>query len=133
MTAAGLVSWVYATASLSSRGRCVEGLEKARRAAIADRSLMAFFSRRLDWQWDDYYLVYSIERVGTVLGIPEASWYVHGSRELVGAQDQAGSWGAAPRDGRGRAGHGDERHVYETALALLFLSKATVYPLTGGK
>ncbi len=119
MNAAGLVSYVYATAALMGG---IEALPMARRDPIARRGLRAFVRQRLDWA--NYYLVYSIERVGTVLARPEKDWYVEGARILVRVQQDDGSW-------RGDR-HGDRRHAYDTALALLFLSRATVYSVTPG-
>lgn len=120
MTAAGLVSYVYATAALMGG---VEALPMARRDPIARRGLRAFVRQRAP-DWSNYYLVYSIERVGTVLARPGKDWYTEGARVLVGAQQDDGSWQGDR--------HGDRKHAYETALALLFLSRATVHSITPG-
>lgn len=107
MTAAGLVSWVYAAASLEG------SLEKARGMEVARRGLSCFLATPRPF--DNYYYVYSLERVGTVLGVPESEWYHEGARWLVNAQRSDGSWTGS---------------VYDTALALLFLSRATGYVIT---
>ncbi|MHC4547238.1 MAG: hypothetical protein ACYTEZ_00555 [Planctomycetota bacterium] len=116
MTAAGLVSYVYATAAL--RGG-VRALPDARRTPVAQAGLAALF-RRPRFNYENYYLVYSLERVGTVMALPEKDWYFEGARALVAAQQKDGSW-------QGGVRRGDARHVYETSLALLFLSRATRY------
>lgn len=130
MTAAGLCSYVYAYAAL--RG-AVKGLAAARKTKTAGTGLRAFIEKRAQWDFTNYYLVYSIERVGTVLGVPEVAWYPSGAKKLVASQRVDGSWGARDRAGFGGGNHGDSQNVYETSLALLFLSKATAYPLTGVK
>ena len=67
MTAAGLVSFVYASAALAGGAK---GLEKARASKPAQDGLRYFMNKR-SWRYDDYYFVYSLERVGTVL---DAGW-----------------------------------------------------------
>ena len=133
MTAAGLVSYVCATAALRGGAK---GLAKAQEEEVAKRGLKAFRDGAGGWNYLDYYLVYSIERVGTMLGVPAAEWYEEGATMLVDQQRRDGRWSArSGRQGRGRreAGgsrHGDQANAYETSLALLFLSRATVYPIT---
>ena len=71
------------------------------------------------------YLVYSIERVGTVLGLRDLGWYERGARVLIRRQDKKkGSW-------HGRSLGADAGKAYETALAILFLSRATYPPKKG--
>lgn len=136
MTAAGLVSFVCATASL--RGG-VKGLAKARDEKVAERGLEAFLGGQGDWSYRDYYLVYTIERVGTMLDVPADDWYEKGATRLLSQQQRSGRWtargGRGGGEGRGRrarggSAHGDEANTYETSLSLLFLSRATVYPIT---
>jgi hypothetical protein len=112
MTAAGLCAYVYATAGLLGG---VSGLPVARKGAVAQRGLDALLGDLHPADYRNYYLVYAIERAGTVMAIPEDQWYVQGASALVQAQDPGGRWGP------GRAGGG----AYETSLALLFLSRAT--------
>lgn len=132
MTAAGLVSYTCATAALKGG---VRGLSKARQTDPAQRGVTAFLADRAGWdEWlGDYYYLYAIERVGTLLGLPEKTWYPDTARSLVRRQRDDGRWGGPPaRPGFG-AGYGDRKHVYQTSLALLFLSKATAYPITPRK
>ncbi len=132
MTAAGIVSLVYATVSLDGKE---DALARAREHRAVKRGLKllpltpaspSMFGTRRGW-WFDYYLVYSIERVGTVLGLDIATWYVPGARWLVERQGADGSWG-----GGGGSVMPEEQRTkdrvqtpYETSLALLFLTRAT--------
>ena len=79
---------------------------------------------RANWRFEDYYFVYSLERVGTVLAQPTEEWYIFGARKLVAAQKTDGRW-------QSRRG-GDEKDAYGTSLALLFLNRATVRSITPG-
>ena len=112
MTAAGLVSHIYADAGL--HGGYV-ALPLARGDPVAQEGLEAF--RRLVQSdfYNNYYAVYSVERVGTVLDLPEREWYEPGARELVRRQADDGSW---------------QISTYSTCLALLFLSRATRSTIT---
>ncbi|MCP3919102.1 MAG: hypothetical protein GY711_26465 [bacterium] len=68
-----------------------------------------------------YYYLYGLERVGGLTGeraFGGHDWYREGARYLVDQQDERGYWG-------GRTS------VYQTAFALLFLSRATSTPVTG--
>lgn len=119
MTAAGLVSYVCAHAGAAGG---VKHLAAARESEPAKRGLRAFIdTRRPDY--GDYYFAYSVERVGTVLTRPTADWYPAGARALLKLQEKDGRWSENER--------GDSRRVYETALALLFLSRATAATVTG--
>ncbi len=69
----------------------------------------------------DFYFVYAMERVGTVMDLPLADWYLPGSKKLCKDQRRGGSW-------QETRGHGDKNHVYSTSLALLFLSRSTLPP-----
>jgi len=120
MTAAGLCAYVYATAGLLGGATA---LPAAREDPIAQRGLKAFLRALPDARLSNYYLVYAIERTGTVLAIPEERWYFDGAKWLVDRQREGGSWGVGSRD----AGS-----AYETSLALLFLSKATRAAVTPG-
>jgi len=123
MTAAGLVSLVSAEAALMGG---VDALPMARTVPEAIRGLDVFL--RGPRNYADYYFVYSLERVGTVLGVPDDPWYPPVARELIRVQTEEGRWpvrgnGAGPQ-------HGDGKQVYETSFALLFLSRATAYATT---
>jgi hypothetical protein len=64
-----------------------------------------------------YYYVYSIERLGRILGIDfigEKEWYPLGARYLVDNQKKSGSWVSKA-----------ESEVLSTCFALLFLTRAT--------
>lgn len=115
MTAAGLVSYVYASAALAGG---VPALSLARRTPVAQAGLKTLFDSHFNF--DDYYFVYSLERVGTVMGVPEQDWYLDGARTLIKRQKKDGRW-------QGQMWHGDADRTYETSLALLFLSRATRY------
>ncbi|MHC4955471.1 MAG: prenyltransferase/squalene oxidase repeat-containing protein [Planctomycetota bacterium] len=122
MTAAGLVSHVYASAAIDARETA---LQRARTSPLARRGLNAFRSsvgKRMDWS--NLYLVYSVERVGTVLGLRDLSWYETGAIKLCDAQEEHGRWKDTTK-------HGDSRQVYATSLALLFLNRATLPPRRG--
>jgi len=121
MDAAGLVSYVYATAALLG-GR--EALDAARRSPVARKGVRLFHGP-WGWNFGNYYFVYALERVGTVLALPLEDWYLEGARILVRNQHADGSWRAMSRQG-------DDQHAYETALALLFLSRATARSITPG-
>lgn len=63
--------------------------------------------------WGFYYDMYSLERVGMIVGIEkigEHDWYAEGSGKLLEVQETDGSWG----------GNG-----IDTAFAILFLRRAT--------
>ena len=123
MTSAGLCSFVYATAALDGG---LAGLPKARDETVAKRGERALLDARPRFNFANYYFDYSLERAGTVMAIPEDLWYFDGARALVKLQRKDGSW----RESMNR--HGDGEGVYETALALLFLSRATRYAITPG-
>jgi len=131
MTAAGIVSLTYALASLDGE----EGaLERAREHQAVKRGLVALGfgpSASAPRAWEtwigaNYYLVYSIERVGTVLDLDIPTWYVPGARWLVKQQGRDGSWGGAfggvPTSRKSKA---TAAYPYETSLALLFLTRAS--------
>ncbi|MEK7468218.1 MAG: HEAT repeat domain-containing protein [Planctomycetota bacterium] len=63
--------------------------------------------------WGFYYQLYSLERVGMIVGlekIGEHDWYAEGRDGLLAAQGDNGAWGENPID---------------TAFAILFLKRAT--------
>lgn len=67
----------------------------------------------------NYYYLYSLERVGQILGtefIGDYEWYPLGARYLVDAQSGDGGWPTGP-------GEGDS--LLTTSYALLFLTRAT--------
>jgi len=123
MTSAGLCSYVYATAALAGG---ISALPMARTRDIARRGQAALLGGGFLRGMQDYYFVYSLERAGTVMAIPEDVWYIPGAQALVAAQAKNGRWGDAGRS------FGDKAGAYETALALLFLSRATRAAVTPG-
>jgi len=135
MTAAGAVSLVYALTSLDGKP---EALARARAHRSVQRGL-AHLSRCRAGGRDagllgNYYFTYSLERVGSVLAVDPATWYLPGARFLVQAQAADGSWGrgiglVVPQPQRTNA---LEQHPYETSLALLFLTRATRRVVTTG-
>ena len=122
MTAAGLVSYVYAAAAVNPKDSY---LQRTRASPISSRGMDAFrylLSKRLDWS--DLQLACSIERVATVHALRDHSWYEKGALAICDGQDKHGLW----IDSTSR---GDSRHVYATSLALLFLTRATLPPHRG--
>jgi len=128
MTAAAIVSLVYAHAALDQRKG---GLERSRRQKSVVRGLGALGRIAKGWEkrgpkgvsiWGNYYWVYSLERVGTVLGLDPEDWYVTGARHLVKQQNKRGAW---------RPPHNKASGCYETSLALLFLVRGTYPPIRG--
>jgi hypothetical protein len=117
-TAAGLLAFVCADAG--ARGG-VTHLSEARTSDDARRGLLAL-RRGGNYNYGDYFFDYCVERTETLLDRPTREWYPQGARALVEGQAEDGHWGPAE--------HGDSRHVYETALALLFLSRATSATVT---
>jgi len=130
MTAAGIVSLVYALTALDDRE---DALARARKHPALPRALRLVpltpgARTLLRASWLDYYLVYSIERVGTVLDLDIGSWYVPGATWLVEKQRADGAWpyGTSfrlppPDADKEKA----PQFPYETALALLFLTRAS--------
>jgi len=114
MIAAGLVSHILADAGAAGGS---EHLPKARASAVAKRGLSALRALKAFKSFKDCYHAYSIERVGTVLALPSRDWYATGARGLIKSQRPDGGWRKGER--------GDFQQTYETALALLFLSRAT--------
>jgi hypothetical protein len=112
MTAAGLVAYVYAVAALTGDAAV------ARNSAVARAGVKALLKRPADWQ--DHYFAYALERAGTIMNLELEKWYVPGAKALLKQQKRDGSW-------RGRF-HGDPAGAYDTALALLFLSRNTLMP-----
>lgn len=67
----------------------------------------------------NYYYIYSVERVGRILGIDfmgDHEWYPEGANYLVGAQRGDGSW---------PTGKGESEPELTSSYALLFLTRAT--------
>ena len=80
-------------------------------------------------QWQ-YYHLYSVERVGSVLNtkkIGKQAWYPTGARWILANQRDDGSW-ADPDADFSRSKY---LHTADTCFAILFLTQATP-PLTGG-
>jgi hypothetical protein len=121
MTAAGVACYVYARAALDGTELA---LQRARNSPSAREGLKAFRRLLKNPNWQNYYLVYSIERVGTVLALRDLSWYESGARILTMRQDAKGFW-------KGQSAGADSKNAYDTSLALLFLSRATYPPRKG--
>jgi von Willebrand factor type A domain len=117
--------------SMSGAGLCTMAicLEHLGRKPLEDlsvqRGLRWFIKNK--WKYKEnlkhkanhhYYYIYSVERVGRILGIDfigDKEWYPLGARYLVDNQDKNGSW----------TGGGGEGTIDATSFALLFLTKAT--------
>lgn len=124
MTAAGVFAFTCAKAG-SERG-----LPNARKDKITKKGLTAFRADKARWGelLDNYYFAYSVERVGSLHGLPDTEWYTPVANKLVRRQDNDGSWRRG--FGKGAMNYGDDDRVYETSLALLCLSRATSRPIT---
>jgi hypothetical protein len=112
MTAAGLVAYVYAVAALTGDAAVARG------SPVARKGLKALLKTPSDYS--DHYFAYAMERAGTIMNLELEKWYVPGAKHLLKEQKRDGSW-------RGRF-HGDPAGAYDTALALLFLSRTTLMP-----
>ena len=128
MTASAIVSYGYASAGLRGGKKA---LAKVRNSKLVQKGVKALLAD--DTGWDerarDPYLMYGFERVGSVVSLTDESWYWSGAKELVELQSRDGRWPGR----RGFGSRGDRRQVYETSLALLFLSKASARPATPRK
>jgi len=111
MTAAGLCAYVYADTALGGNAN------RTRRSTRVRQGLEAL--RRFGLAYHNYYYVYALERVGNVLDLPLKTWYVDGAKHLVKRQRSSGQW-----DGQ----YVDENGTFETSMALLFLTRATLAP-----
>jgi hypothetical protein len=84
------------------------------------------------WQ---YYAIYGIERVGTLLGIDSFGhhdWYPEGARWLLSKQDKEGSW-SVPGTFNVTPWHSDQAEG-DTCFAILFLKRASRPTVqTGGR
>ena len=118
MTAAGLVSFAYADAALDESKLA---RHRSRKSRTVQRGLEAFHRFWKAGHHEDFYYLWSVERVGTVVGLPDLKWYEEGARYLVGKQSDAGSWATS-----GGKPVNQLRPLYHTCLALLFLSRASL-------
>ncbi|MEM8885991.1 MAG: hypothetical protein AAGD14_18145 [Planctomycetota bacterium] len=121
MTAAGLACYLYARAALDGRE---SALAQARRSKTAMDGLRAFRRSMREPDWNDYFEVLSVERVAALVGQRSIDWYERGARMLTSRQKKPGHW-------QGNSRSRDPDHCYETALALLFLRRATFPPVRG--
>ncbi len=142
MTAAGIVSLIYAHAALHP-GK--DGIAQARRLPEVRRALKTLGLHRVRGRatmrgsFLDFYWMYSLERVGTVARPGDRTWYERGARRLVENQHEGGSWPKQRKLIPKAVGFGilppakstKWEPVYETSLALLFLSRATFPPVRG--
>lgn len=135
-------------AGLSGAAICLHALKKSPTSNAVVKKAKAWLDEHFDptqnvgiersailgpSSWATYHL-YSVERVGSILGWKEIggrAWYPDGARHLLATQRGNGSWIA----GGGAETFGSRPRYLTTAdtcFALLFLSKATP-PLTGGR
>jgi len=125
MTAAGLFGLVVSEAALAGGPAKLADARASDRARRGARKLLA-----KPLPYEGYYYCYGLERAAAVMDLPPAEWYVDGARNLVGRQRKDGAWSPDIRGGRSRASGPDN---YQTALALLFLARATGTMLKPGK
>ncbi len=126
MFCAGVTSWLYAVAGMqggttSPQKSLLKALKKVRASRFAKdaKSVWAVSPVRT---WDDLYLGWGVERMASALDV-DGAWFEAAAKALVVAQAPNGRWVPGTR-GIART-HGDSRHVYETALALLLLTRST--------
>lgn len=126
MVCAGLTSLVIAQSELLFQKEMDDDVKK--RVDSAVKSGLAWLQHHYSVRgcppsagfWSVFYMyyLYSIERVGVLLGVKEIGghdWYQEGALLLVRAQRPDGSWMSY-----------DQLPIVDTAFALLFLKKATV-------
>ncbi len=135
MTAAGAVSLVYIQAAMQP---APQALKRARAHPAVQRALKTLPRLGAPAAKDTlfpfgFYWLYSAERVGTVLALKDNGWYVAGARFLVENQGKDGEWPAQHGPREEIIKEFEERITvdYETALGLLFLSRATYTPTRG--
>ncbi len=126
MSCAGASSVLVAYDALKKlrgfRGPKREALEKSIRDGVG--KLITFMDGKNNWTWGGlggcYYSLYSLEKVGDIGGIEKFGsfdWYRLGAQRLLELQDKKfGCWGDTEKKGNVN---------YQTALALLFLARAT--------
>jgi hypothetical protein len=137
MTAAGTVSLTYALTSVRGGGEAAAAQARVDPAVRRGLRLLPL-TPDAKWPlrrgrggalWSNYYWIYSLERVGTVLGLDPETWYVPGARHLVALQNDDGSWLAGVRAARPK--RTGSPLPYDTSLALLFLTRGTLPPIRG--
>ena len=115
MTAAGVSSLLIARRALLERRQLTQKLADDSLNLI--RSGICWMALHMKSYWsNDFYGLYSLEKVGDIGNIErfaDADWYQLGASHILKKQKPDGSWGS-PKD---------------TALALLFLTRATRSPL----
>lgn len=114
MTCAGICSMVLCRAYLGEKNPVEDARVAAGLKWLADNFSVSKNPKAT--QWPMYYL-YSVERVGVFINserIGPHAWYPMGAKHLVSIQAPEGSW---------NVGEGTLEH--QTALALLFLTRAT--------
>lgn len=122
MFCAGVTSWLYAMAGMQGGTTSLQkALQKVRATRFAKdaKKVWAVSPVRT---WDDLYLGWGVERMAAALDM-DGAWYAAAAKALVVGQAPNGRWVPGTR-GIAKT-HGDSRHVYETALALLLLTRST--------
>jgi hypothetical protein len=131
MTCAGVVSVAICRLGLGAKsperhGVITKGMKWLARHFAVDRNHNIENSHVADpLRWRFYYL-YSIERVGQVIGVDELgdkAWYPLGARYLLDQQKPDGSWWTGiPGDQWRQAG---DIETADTCFAILFLTRST--------
>jgi hypothetical protein len=114
MTAAGVSSLLIARRGLRRAGAHDPALAARVEAALAGG--LGWMAKHLRGYTESHYALYSLEKgmdIGAIILLDRVDWYAFGARHLVSTQRPDGSW----RSDRGEAA--------DTALALLFLTRAT--------
>jgi len=116
MTCAGVASLAIALNRLGNKSPQADPRIQRGLKWLADHWSVAENPEKDEWY---FYYLYSVERVGRILGtefIGDYEWYPLGARKLIDIQRQDGAW----------VGSGDEEDVrLATSFALLFLTRAT--------
>lgn len=119
MTAAALCSYAYAVAALKGGAKA---LPRVRKDKVLVRAAKALEQVR-DAAYADPYLCWMVERAAAVMDRPLDAWFQPGATVLLEQQTPRGELRRGPA--AGGAAYGDTSHVYDTALALLFLQRSS--------
>jgi hypothetical protein len=120
MTCAGLCGYVYASAALDDSRAA---LRKARTSRIAVKAFDSLLRALGPSHHRSPYVLYGLERAGTIMNAEINKWYTPAARTVVLRQHSSGGWGMQ--------GTRPKAYPYDTSLVLLFLSRSTLPPRRG--